>query len=303
MSESDCNIVSSRGIMKSCNIYSSTPYSSIRQVIGYDFSKIQQGDTVYICGSAIPHFISTEFTKITVPFILVTGDCDECCPNDLFRSQLDFLKFIESNKIIHWYSQNCIGKHAKLSQIPIGLDYHTMSNKNHEWGLQTSPHDQEKLLLSIKNNSKPILERVCKAYANFQFLMTTRFSNDRKDAIKKIPANCIYYEQSKITRLKTWANQSQYSFVVSPHGNGLDCHRTWEALVLGCIPIVKTSHLDTLFAGLPIWIVKDWNEITQESMSKKRIEFQEIDKINEKLKLSYWISHISTPLKIFTGEK
>jgi hypothetical protein len=32
-----------------------------------------------------------------------------------------------------------------------------------------------------------------------------------------------------------------YAFVASPYGGGPDCHRTWEALILGCIPIVKSS--------------------------------------------------------------
>lgn len=299
MSESDCKIVSSRGIMKSCDIYSSTPHSSIRQVIGYDFTKIKPGNTVYICGSALPHFTSTAFNKITCPFILVTGDCDDCCPNDLFTSQSDFLKFIESNKIIHWYSQNCIGAHPKLSKIPIGMDYHTMSIKDHEWGPKTLPTDQERLLQHIKNKSKPISQRVNKAYANFHFLMTTRFSKDRKDAIKCIPAECVYYETGKVARLKTWTTQAQYSFVISPHGNGLDCHRTWEAILLGCIPIVKTSPLDSLFEGLPVWIVKDWTDVTHETMSSKRSEFSESGMNLEKTRLGYWMNIIKDSLKSY----
>ena len=299
MSESDCKIVSSRGIMKSCDIYSSTPYSSIRQVVGYDFSKIKPGNTVYICGSALTHFISTAFDKITCPFILVTGDCDDCCPNDLFKSQSEFLNFIESDKIIHWYSQNCIGSHPKLSKIPIGMDYHTMSTKNHEWGPKTPPVDQERLLQHIKTKALPLAQRSCKAYANFHFLMTTRFSKDRKDAIKCVPAECVYYETGKVLRLKTWINQSQYAFVISPHGNGLDCHRTWEAIALGCIPIVKTSLLDSLFEGLPVWIVRDWSDVTKEVMSSKLAEFSESGINLEKTSLEYWVNKIKDSLKSY----
>jgi hypothetical protein len=53
-----------------------------------------------------------------------------------------------------------------------------------------------------------------------------------------------------------------HAFVASPHGNGLDCHRTWEALALGCIPIVKRSPIDKVFQGLPVWIVGSWKEVT-----------------------------------------
>ena len=44
-------------------------------------------------------------------------------------------------------------------------------------------------------------------------------------------------------------------------GNGLDCHRTWELLYLGCIVITRTSPLDPLFEGLPVVIVRDWEEV------------------------------------------
>jgi hypothetical protein len=46
--------------------------------------------------------------------------------------------------------------------------------------------------------------------------------------------------------------------VLSARGNGLDCHRTWELLLLGSIVITRTSPLDPLFEDLPVAIVKDW---------------------------------------------
>jgi hypothetical protein len=294
MSEANCQIVSSRGIMKSCDIYSLTPMSSVRQVIGYDFSSLSDGQTVYICSSAIPNFVTVIFPNIRNRFILVTGDCDESCPNELFRSQEEFKRFIESDKIIHWYSQNCIGKHPKLTQIPIGMDYHTMASMDHEWGPKTSPLDQERILFSIKQSAKPLEHRIIKAYANFQFLMNTKYAYDRMDAINKIPKSYVFYEPTKVKRLNTWKTQSEYAFVISPHGNGLDCHRTWEAIALGIIPIVKTSPLDSLFNGLPVWIVKDWSEVNESEMLIKIKEFRDLfDGLNlEKMQLNYWLKKI-----------
>jgi hypothetical protein len=269
--------------------------SSVRQVVGYDFSVLKDGQTVYICSSAIPDFISTIFPTIQQRFILVTGDCDESCPNELFRSQEEFIRFIESDKIIHWYSQNCIAKHSKLTQIPIGMDYHTMSVRDHEWGPKTDPLDQERILFTIKQSAKPVEKRIVKAYANFHFLMNTKYAYDRKDAINKIPKSSVFYEPTKVKRLNTWKTQSEYAFVISPHGNGLDCHRTWEAMALGTIPIIKSSPLDSLFEGLPVWIVKDWNQVNELSMLKARMELK--DRFNEtnleKMQLKYWFKKIS----------
>ena len=45
----------------------------------------------------------------------------------------------------------------------------------------------------------------------------------------------------------------QSTFVLSPPGNGPDCHRTWEALYLGAIPVVLETQMPYQLAlGLPI---------------------------------------------------
>jgi hypothetical protein len=121
--------------------------------------------------------------------------------------------------------------------------------------------------------------------------MNTKYAYDRIDAINKIPKSCVFYEPTKVKRLETWKTQSEYAFVISPHGNGLDCHRTWEAISLGTIPIVKTSQLDPLFDGLPVWIVKDWNQVNEFSMLLKIKDFK--DGVNlEIMNLNYWLKKI-----------
>lgn len=305
--ESSCEYVGSRGIMKSCATHSSRPISSIRQLIDYDFSTLKPGSTIYVCGSAVPHFVQAIAPQIPYQYILVSGDCDQTVPNDLFASDNDFNKFVNSPNLIHWFSQNCVLtslkevkrdvaslSHPKLSQIPIGLDYHTMAERDHEWGSQTSPLNQEKLLKAVASKAKPLDQRICKAYANFQFLMTTKFGSDRVDAINQVPKDLVYYEPTKIKRLNTWVSQSKYAFVISPHGNGLDCHRTWEALGLGCIPIVKTSPLDPLFEDLPVLIVKSWSDVTQDLLNQTVQEYSSKQFNMEKLKLSYWVQIINS---------
>ena len=112
------------------------------------------------------------------------------------------------------------------------------------------------------------------------------------DAISQIPKNLVFYEPTKLLREQTWINQSKYSFVISPHGNGLDCHRTWEALALGCIPVVKTSGLDPLFKDLPVLIVGSWSDINPKLLKKTLLTFKKSTFNYEKLQLSYWINNI-----------
>jgi hypothetical protein len=128
--------------------------------------------------------------------------------------------------------------------------------------------------------------------------MDTKLGYDRKDAVKAMNKELIYYEEKPVSRLITWNKQKDYAFVICPHGGGLDCHRNWEALCLGCIPIVKTSSIDNLYNDLPVLIVKEWQVITNELLNdtistfKAKIENNEFN--IEKLKLSYWLQLINS---------
>lgn len=282
--ETDCDFVSSRGMLKACDIKSKTPVSSIGSLVNYNFKDVKHGSIVYICGTAL-----REFVNAVLPYkvVLVTGDCDWTLPTDVFPNKQEFLNFIESDRIIHWFSQNCVVNHPKMTRIPIGMDYHTMSLSNHEWGSKLSPYMQEQQLISL--NTEPFWNRGLKCYANFHFSMNTRFAQDRRDALENIPKILVEYEETKVPRYESWKKQVQYTYVISPHGGGLDCHRTWEALCLGCVPIVKSSNLDPLFEDLPVLIVKDWKEVTFNLLFKARQEMSKKKYNYEKLKLGYWV--------------
>ena len=77
-------------------------------------------------------------------------------------------------------------------------------------------------------------------------------------------------------------------FVISPEGAGIDCHRTWEAILLGCVPVVKRNKLASLFNKLPVILVDDWSEFNSIHM------INEFDRIkNQKFNfntmfLKYW---------------
>jgi len=291
--------VSSRGILKSCDYYSLTPYSSIKQLYNYlplENIKTIKNPTIYVCSSAILHFINTMLPLIDFSFILVSGDCDETIPNEILTSD-DFNKLLSDQRLIHWFCQNMTIDNHKITRMPIGLDYHTLTTIP-LWGPISSCEHQEKMLLMIKEKSLPFWNRNIKCYANFHFTMNTKLGYDRKDAFKKINKDLVYYEENKVTRLITWNKQKDYAFVICPHGGGLDCHRNWEALCLGCITIVKTSSLDNLYKDLPVLIVKDWeiitNELLNETISVFKTKFDTNEFKIEKLTLSYWLKLINS---------
>ena len=85
---------------------------------------------------------------------------------------------------------------------------------------------------------------------------------------------------------------SQFIFIICPFGGGLDTHRMWEALVLGCIPIIKTSGLDPLFEDLNVCIVQSWEQVNKEFLSQYLSNMKPRDR--KKLTLEYWVEYIKT---------
>lgn len=75
-----------------------------------------------------------------------------------------------------------------------------------------------------------------------------------------------------------------YKFVISPEGNGIDCHRHYEALMAGCIPIVEDcDKIREKYKGCPVLYTKDYSEITEAYL---------IDKYNEMVHATYDFSRL-----------
>ena len=73
-------------------------------------------------------------------------------------------------------------------------------------------------------------------------------------------------------------------FVISPPGNGLDCHRTWEAIYLGCVPVVLRSSLSEEFTtNLPILAVDHWSDFFNLSGEQKLIAYKQLRNRSTKL--------------------
>jgi hypothetical protein len=64
-----------------------------------------------------------------------------------------------------------------------------------------------------------------------------------------------------------------YKFVISPEGNGIDCHRHYEALMAGCIPIIEDHEgIREKYKGCPVLYTKDYSEITPAYLEQKYMD-------------------------------
>lgn len=215
--------------------------------------------------------------------------------------------FIDHPYIIHIFAQNndYAGNSTKITHLPIGMDFHTVAYKGSSggWGVKGSPKRQEAFLFNLMKKLKPTYERKLGAFVDFQlsdslrggFKRYLQFGEDRTSIFQKILKTGLIEYSTWMKRSDLWEMKGKYAFSVSPWGNGLDYHRTWEDLVLGCIVIVKTSSLDPLYEGLPVVIVKDWDEINIDNMKLWLDRYQDAftnSEYREKLKNKYWFNKI-----------
>mgnify|MGYP003638890665 FL=1 len=292
-----CKYIASVGMLTRMDDNEIITYHKEPNKITHDFSKLlngKDGDCIYIKFAFIRQFIGQVLPQINYKFTLVTGDGDETMPYDMFNIDV-FNSIINNEKIIHWYSVNCIeGIHPKFSLFPIGVNFHSLTFGEFSGWHPTaqSPLEQEAIIDDIKDAAPPFHERKIKCYSNFHFLKYQVFGNPRQVAIDKIPSDVVFYEPTVIPRFDAWKNQSEYAFVLSPLGHGMDCHRTWEALILGCIVIVKTSPLDSLYEGLPVLIVNEWDELNQTLLQETVDKFKDMTFDYSRITGEYWENKI-----------
>jgi hypothetical protein len=264
------------------------------------YRNVHDGDLVWVRLTALPQFAAEVLPHIRARFALVTGDEDWSMPTDFDRAH----ELIASEHVACWFTQNFDGSDTsgKIFPLPIGIDFHTISHRR-KWGhALATPREQEAELEALRTTMPPTSGRRLRVHADFHLNRHARaVAGETRDSVEaNLRGNpCVEFLPEKIPRLDLWREKTRYAFVVSPHGNGLDCHRTWESLVLGNIVIVKRSPLDALYAGLPVVIVDHWEEITEANLRRWHAQHSATlaqPVAQQRLTNRYWIDRIRAVL-------
>lgn len=262
------------------------------------YRDIKDGDLVWVRYSWIKSFVKQVLPLLKAKFILLTADCPLGAPLPIMGEALEILEY---PNVLHWYSQDCNGPGflGRMSPMPLGIDFHTTSEQP-MWGEEvSSPQKQEQLLLSMRRKFRPTRERIRKAYIDFAWQPANRYlPGKRQRVLSQLLTNpCVVFQSKPIPRKQLWEKWGEYAFVVSPHGDGLDCHRTWEALACGCIVLVPSSPLDSVYEGLPVVLIKDWNEVTPENLEKWLARDPGCEIGEERLTNRYWVGKMRAMAK------
>ena len=267
-----------------------------------DFASVCDGDLVWVRATSLPHFVEHVLPRITSSFALVTGDEDWSMPMDFAGAH----EILANDRVICWFAQNADGTDTsgKLFPIPIGLDFHTIANGRKWKHWQATPRQQEAEIEQMRATMPANRDRLVRVHADFH-LNKGITPAAREAAHAMLRGNpTVDFQSRKISRSALWRKKTRYAFVVCPRGHGLDCHRTWESLALGNIPIVKRSPLDELYEGLPVVIVNAWTEITATALRQwhdaHHASFDRAD-VQERLTNDFWIARVRRTLSERAG--
>ncbi len=287
--------VNKYGIAYKCDYYPNIFVSDIKQINFKDYSNITSGSLVYVISSALRSWFREIYPillKENKVIILVTGDSVENAPLGALGINIDeFKKLKEEGVIFHWFCQNCdINFENYVTPIPLGIDYHTLHRKNF-WGEKKTHFIYQDINLNLisrkrlNNFNKRKVKLICDIHLN-----KGNFNKERQIAYQQaLKIKNALFINKPISRSNFWHIIRDSKFIISPIGRGYDCHRTWEALALGVVPIIKTSVNDILFKDMPVLIVDSFKDINDHLLNKN---YNFSNRSLKKITLEYWIDII-----------
>jgi hypothetical protein len=221
--------------------------SRCRHVWNYDGYRVNpdlRNNLVFVKTDYIDQFFAK--VRLDEPFVLFTHNSDYPVDRSLIRH-------LDDPRVLLWFAQNADVRHPKLRSIPIGI-----ANAGYSHGdidvidrVRGERHDRSQLFYANFNVDNNRMER---EYCLQQTRLRLR---DEVDGGWNEFAGGYRLPTSFEGYLR---DLRRTFFCISPKGNGIDCHRTWEALYMGCIPIVTRSEVAEAHKDMPIVILDDWSQ-------------------------------------------
>jgi len=229
----------------------------------YDPEKIKDGDIIYTDTGYAKEFLNV-VSRLDKQITLITHNGDTN------------INFAPSDNVIKWYTTNVNIIHPRVESIPIGME-------NDIWFPEV--HKKEKILLKL---NEP------RSYRNLAYMSHSIATNP----VVRGKLYQMFEGKSWVTTVRgsnraCWFDQYldniyNHIFVISPEGNGLDIHRTWECLHVGTIPIEKRNLNNWFYEDLPICFVNEWEEMTENFLESEFIRIKSGTWNMEKITFEYW---------------
>ncbi len=234
----------------------------------FEIENVKSGSIIFCESDLVLELQAQILNRLNVPITLLLGNSDQNHDNSY-----SFLK--NNSNVVKIFAQNMITEIDSFTPLPIGLE--------NVWHANHGDISAYSKLMKLKCERKP---RIMWAFA----IHTN--ATVRSEAALELSGVSVADNFGSISSQEHRQLLVSYSFVASPPGNGLDTHRTWEAMYLGCVPIVLRSYMTDYYEnlGLPIWIVNSYSELSsldEHYLAKKYEEFK-FRFVNKALQFDYW---------------
>lgn len=281
--------------------YSSVLTEKIAPCVQYGTSiKVERADTYY--------FFETFHETIGQPYVLISGGGHG---GDWSTPTADEKKYLDEPKLLRWFHIHPLLNHGKITPFPLGVNMYSSARVDIE------------RILAARNYTNPFEMRSRKCYSEFKaddgidtltsfniesnpderslawkLLCGSKPNKEEQKGYSRHPdeapfAKCNYGKADGLVRLLK--EMDEVIFALSPKGMGIDCHRPWELLALGVIPVmVRYAPFDELFDNLPVLMLDEWNMTSEEFRTKQKSylelsQFQNARFVGyEKLFGEYW---------------
>jgi hypothetical protein len=203
--------------------------------------------------------LCSEFTDMN--FIIFTGFEDTPIDNYIFDKIPD--------NVLKIFASNSISFGGKVIPIPYGLQRRMYSGDNR----------QDILSNLLQNNFDVEPSRLL--YINHNINTNLIERGNLSDVFKD--KNWVSINLERLDYKSYLSNIKRHKFMICPSGyaQGCDCHRDWEVLYMKRVPIVKDSiYLRTIFKGLPILFVKEFNEISENLLLENDYLYEEASNLD-----------------------
>ncbi len=182
--------------------------------------------------------------------------------DDMFNSDKYSLVLHNSDTVLHLqdfenllrvvdkiYCVNILEESNRVLALPIGLE----NRKKLRNGVE-GDYVAHKLDIAPLNVNREISFFAC-----FNLLNNPEERESALAVARNLPNSKVILNPITPKAYRGYLRTSNY--VISPPGNGPDCHRTWEALYFNAIPIVKKDFWPFKNINIPVFQVEDWNYI------------------------------------------
>jgi len=189
-----------------------------------DLNNLKDGDIIFVKMDFLVngYFTNNILPRINKKFVLVTGVSD-------FSLDVsgEYLKILSNPFLMKWFTTNPPHEfQEKIEFIPIGFqEYERLGSKvqiiQNYFDLESNfSSKKDKLFVPFHSNTNGARRNMILQLSQLDFVEVGNEKLDFQSYLDKI---------------------SEYKFVLSLRGNGWDCHRHYEILLTGSVPVIENG--------------------------------------------------------------